>query len=209
MSILLLSSPDANAGKTTLAVAIGQRIGRMGKRVSYRRLPGLGAPSDTAFVRSALHLREPPDVISPSAERLDDSLHADVDLLLIEAEDLGGARTIAHVDGVTSLIVARFTADNLAESIVEHAKAIGVDRAQVIINVVPEKGQRQVRQRVIPSLREAGLSVVGVIPQDRILLGTTVAELASALEAEVLCAQDQLDLPVEAVMIAAMSDEGA
>jgi len=77
------------------------------------------------------------------------------------------------------------------------------------LNAVPEKGVRQARQRITPDLESAGLSVLGVVPQDRVLLGTTVGELAKALDAEVLCATDQLSLPVEAVMIAAMSDEGA
>jgi BioD-like phosphotransacetylase family protein len=82
-------------------------------------------------------------------------------------------------------------------------------KPQVIINAVPEKGLRYVRQRVGPALAAAGLPLVGVIPQDRALLGMSVGDLARALNADVLCAADNLDQPVEAVMIAAMADEGA
>ena len=209
MNILLITSPDANAGKTTFAVAIGQRLGRLGKRLAYRRFPGPGGMADATFVRSALQQREPPDLICPPADKLSDSLRSDADVLLVEAADVAGAALVARIDGVVPVVVARYAVDNLAESIVAHVRAIGATRANVVINVVPEKGQRQVRQRVVPALHEAGLAVVGIVPQDRTLLGTTAGELAQVLEANVLCAEDQLDLPVEAVMIAAMSDEGA
>jgi BioD-like phosphotransacetylase family protein len=209
MTTVFLTSPETNAGKTMLAIALGQRLGRMGKRVGYRRLPGPGASEDAAFAGTALQQREPAEVIGPPPERIGESLKSDADVLLVEAGDAAVAATVAQVEGVIPLVVARFGVDNLAETIIAHVRSIGVPRANVVINVVPDKGLRQVRQRVLPALQEAGLTVVGVLPQDRILLGTTVGELSAALGAEVLCAHDQLSLPVEAVMIAAMSDEGA
>lgn len=209
MNIIFLTSPDVGAGKTTFAVAVGQRYGRMGKRIGYRRLPGPGAAPDAAFVHGALQQREPLEAIGPSVERVAESLNGEFDLLFVEAGDSSVSASVAHQEGVTPVVVARFAVDNLADTIVEHVRHLGLPRAQVVINVVPEKGLRQVRHKVIPALQDAGLAVVGVIPQDRILLGTTVGELAAALEAEVLCAGDQLDVPVENVMIAAMSDEGA
>lgn len=209
MSILFVSSPEGNAGKTALIVALGQRLARLGQRVGYRRLPGPGAVSDATFVRSALQQREPLDVICPALDRVDQSLRSDYDVLCVESGDAAARAVVARAEGVVPLIVARFSADQLAESILEHVQSLGLSHANVVINVVPDKGQRQVRQKVVPALREAGLSILGILPQDRTLLGTTVGELAKALGAEILCAADQSDLPVEAVMIAAMSDEGA
>lgn len=209
MSILFVTSSNANAGKTALSVALGRRLGRMGKRVGYRRLPGAGAADDAAFVRSALQQRESLEVICPPSDKVEDALKADFDVLIVEAGDFNSAASIARSAEVVTVIVARFSTDNLAEAVVQHAQALGVSQANVILNAVPDKGQRQVRQRIAPALQEAGLSVIGIVPQDRALLSTTVGELATALEAEVLCADDRLDLPVEAVMIAAMSDEGA
>lgn len=210
MTSIILTSPGPNAGKTTLAVALGQRYRRRGYRVGYRRtLDAAVAREDAAFVRSALQITEPVDelLVPPGSRAIPPS--ADLDLLLIETSHRESARPFLDAPGVRSLIVARFQADQLAETVIEHARGIGTSTTSVLINVAPEKGMRQLRQRVIPALEAAHLPVIGVLPQDRVLLGTTVEELATALAAEVLCAHDQLNRPVEAVMIAAMSDEGA
>lgn len=209
MSTVLVTSPDTNAGKTAFCVALGQRLGRLGTRIGYRRLPGAGAEPDAAFVRAALQQREPIEVICPPADKVADALTSDCDVLIVEAGDPEIAASVARSDRVTSVIVARFSVDGLTEAVTSHARTLGIGHSSVVLNVVPDKELRQARQRIIPAIEEAGLGVVGVVPQDRILLGTTVGELAKALDADVLCAQDQLNLPVEAVMIAAMSDEGA
>ena len=209
MTTVFLTSPEVNAGKTTFAITLGRRLRHVGRRVDYRRVAGRGASGDVAFVETALGLHGSPDPICPSADSIAEMLTSSADVLLVEAGDPEASGLIARADGVITVIVARFQAENLDDRIIAHAHAIGTSRALVLINVVPDKGLRQVRRRVIPALQEANLKVIGVIPQDRVLLGTTVENLATFLRAQVLCARDQLDRPVEAVMIAAMSDEGA
>ncbi|HUX87803.1 MAG TPA: DRTGG domain-containing protein [Chloroflexota bacterium] len=209
MSIILLSSPEAGAGKTTLAVSIGQRLLRQGKTVGYRRLAGVDASEDARFVRSSLRQSEPLEVLLPDAAQLAASLDRPFDALFVEVSDDRIAAEIMQMPEVIPLIVARFQVDGLVSRVMEHARAIGASRANVVINAVPEKGQRQINGRVLPELRDSGFNVIGAIPQDRSLIGPSVGELAQALKAEILCADDQLDLPVEAVMISAMSDEGA
>jgi len=213
MSVILVTSPETNAGKTALAVAIGQRLRRLGKRVAYRRLPGEGAVADATFVAGALRQSEPPATLATTLEKLPESLRAaEADVILLETDSKNPleAAAAAVASSAVPLIVARYQHVELAERIISHALAIGgATAARVVINAVPEKGLRQVEQKVIPALQQAGLTVVGVIPQDRILLGITAGELARALGAEVIAGSDGLDGPVEAVMIAAMSDEGA
>ncbi len=209
MTTVFLTSPEVNAGKTAFAITLGRRLRHVGKRVDYRRVAGRGASSDIAFVETALGLHGPPDPIYPSADTIAEMLTSNADVLLVEAGDPEASARIARADEVVTVIIARFQAENLDDRIIAHAHAVGASRALVLINVVPDKGLRQVRRRVIPALQEANLQVIGVIPQDRVLLGTTVENLATFLRAQVLCARDQLDRPVEAVMIAAMSDEGA
>jgi uncharacterized protein len=209
MTTLVLTSPETNAGKTTVAVALGQRLRRLGKSVSYRRLPGPGAEADARVVAEAVRLGEPPAALVPSLDELASSLASEADALLVEAGDAASAGAALRTPDAVPLVVARFAAAGLAEQIVEHARALGATAGYALINAVPEKGRRLVQQGIVPALQVAGLTVVGSMPQDRILLGMTVGDLARALDAEVLGAADQLDLPVEAVMISAMSDEGA
>jgi BioD-like phosphotransacetylase family protein len=218
MSTLVVTSPDTNAGKTAIAVALGQRLRRLGQSVGYRRLAGDGALPDAAFVAKALRLTAPADSLVLAAEPGGWRWPAEPGVLLVEVGQPAAVAPALAAAGAARapalpLIVARYQPEGLAEAVVACAREIGAGSggatSPVILNAVPDKGERQVQRRVIPSLHEAGLTVVGVIPEDRILLGMTVGELASALGAQVLCANDQLDQPVEAVMIAAMSDEGA
>lgn len=209
LTTVVVTSPDSNAGKTTFAITLGRRLRHLGKTVDYRRVSGRGASGDAAFAATALGLADPATLIATPASGVDEMPSSSADVVLIEAGNPEMSAPFARASSASSVIVARFQADSLADRIIDHARALGISRAPVLINVVPEKGLRQVRRRVIPALQEANLQVVGVIPQDRVLLGTTVADLASFLRAQVLCARDQLDRPVEAVMIAAMSDEGA
>lgn len=213
MNIILVTSPRSNAGKTAFCVALGQWIRRRGQRVGYRRLAGVGASEDAGFIRSVLRLSESIPALTPDPTEITPALSAGFEVLLIEADAATDPalciRALAGQVTVIPLIVARYVADGLAEMVIAHAAALGLSGARVLVNVVPDKGRRKVQQDVIPQLQAAGLSVIGIVPQDKILLGTTAGDLARALEAEVLCADDGLDLPVEAVMIAAMSDEGA
>ncbi|HEX5418098.1 MAG TPA: DRTGG domain-containing protein [Chloroflexota bacterium] len=211
MSVILVTSPETNAGKTALAVAIGQRLRRLGKRVAYRRLPGDGAIADATFVAGALRQSESPDRLVVTLEKLQDSLRVEADVILVETDSTNplASATAAVASSAIPLIVARYQPADLAEATIRHALAIGVSTARVVVNAVPDKGLRQVEQSVVPALQQAGMTVVGIIPQDRILLGMTAGELGRALGAEVIAGAEGLDAPVEAVMIAAMSDEGA
>ncbi len=212
MSIVLLSSPETNAGKTTVAVGIGQRLGRQGKTIAYRRLAGPGDRDDATFVRSALRQPEPLEALLPLRSSLTVSVDHPADVILVESSEDTLSAEVVGKHRTIPLIIARFRVDGMVDQILAHARAIGASQADavnVIINAVPEKGQRQIDQRVVPELRDHGFNVVGVLPQDRALVGLTVGELAEVLHAEILCAHDQLDLPVEALMISAMSDEGA
>jgi BioD-like phosphotransacetylase family protein len=207
MSVLVVSSPEPNAGKTTFVVALSQRLRRLGRVVSYRRLAGEGAAADAAFVGKTLRVAEPAARLVVESGDLAETEGDEV--LLVEGADPQSAAAGARLPRAASVVIARYVADGLADKIIEHVRVAGAPGAKVVVNVVPEKGLRQVRQKVLPRLAEAGLASLGELPQERALLGMTVGELAEGLGARVLTAPDQLGLPVEAVMIAAMSDEGA
>ncbi|HLZ10099.1 MAG TPA: DRTGG domain-containing protein [Chloroflexota bacterium] len=216
MSIILVSSPEENSGKTAAIVALGQRLRRQGTRIDYRRTNGTEAAADAAFVSLVFRSGDGPSVTPVDSDHLAADLSqppGPVDVKIVEVDsaalfnpdDFAALRQL----GARSLVVARFRPDGLADAIVEHAGRIPLVSTAVLINCVPDKGRRLVDQRVVPSLNMAGLTVIGVVPQDRALLGLSVGDLARSLGADVLCARDALDEPVEGVMISAMSDEGA
>jgi DRTGG domain len=211
VTVVLLTSPHPNAGRTFLAIALGQRLRRAHAQVSYRRLPSTGAIADARFAATSLRLTDRPEDLVLGEPRISVGSVLGADILFVEDNtdaDRSAARAV-FAAGAIPLLVAGYRPEGLSEEIVVHARDLGIILGWVILNHIPEKGLRQVTRKVIPALREAGLTVLGTIPEDRLLLGMSVGELADALGAEVLCAGEELDRPVEAVMIAAMSDEGA
>jgi uncharacterized protein len=211
VTVLLLSSPRPNAGKTFFAIGLGQRLRRANARVSYRHVPSTGAVDDAGFAASSLRLTDRPEDLILGDPRVAAKLVTGADILLVEDSadsDRSAARALLAA-GAIPLLVAGYRPEGFAEEILTHARDLGIASGWVILNHVPEKGLRQVNRKVLPALQAAGLTVLGTIPEDRLLLGMSVGELADALGAEVLCAREELNRPVEAVMIAAMSDEGA
>ena len=75
----------------------------------------------------------------------------------------------------------------------------------VVVNFVPKSKIQKIRPQLIDSFSKAGIKVLGVLPEVRSLLGVTVAELARALDGEILVCQEKADELVENVMLGAMT----
>jgi BioD-like phosphotransacetylase family protein len=216
VTIILVSSPEANTGKTAVIVGLGQRLRRQGTRIEYRRISGSEAAADAAFVSKVFRSSDGPSASPLDARCLVGELSrpaspTDVTFVEVDADAVFSPEDFSALSqlGSRSLVVARFHAAGLIDTIIAHAGLIPLTPTAVIINSVPDKGRRLLEKRVVPALSSAGLKVVGIVPQDRTLLGLSVGDLARSLGADVLCANDALDEPVEGVMISAMSDEGA
>jgi BioD-like phosphotransacetylase family protein len=66
-----------------------------------------------------------------------------------------------------------------------------------------------IERRVTPFLTNNGLNVLGVLPNDPILMSASIRELAETLNGEVLCCKHRLDDLVERFSVGAMNVEGA
>jgi len=75
----------------------------------------------------------------------------------------------------------------------------------VVINRVPQGKMESTRTEVVPLFHKEGVKVLGVLPEERVLFGISVAELAEHLQAEVLCCHESLGELVENLMIGALS----
>jgi BioD-like phosphotransacetylase family protein len=128
-------------------------------------------------------------------------------VVLLEVSSVDDARA-AVADGALPIVVVAYRGEGLVEKARAYVAALGQARPLIVFNQVPEKGERAVRMKAIPALADRA-TILGVVPEDRVLRGMGVGDLARSLEAVVLSAEDGVDRPVEAVMIAAMSDEGA
>ncbi|WP_320664104.1 phosphotransacetylase family protein [Prochlorococcus sp. MIT 1223] len=79
----------------------------------------------------------------------------------------------------------------------------------VVLNGVDPSEINNIQTKVVPALGALGIEVFGIMPRSPLLRSVTVEELASRLEARVICCSDKLELMVETLSIGAMSVNSA
>lgn len=208
MAVVLITSPESNSGKTMLAMALAFRLKNLGVDVRYARQSGEGAARDAQFVGETLGSA----VLIEAAELTPEQLTQEATapgVLLVEVDPTADPLATSGSGETAVLLVARYVATGLEEKIVEAARRAGTGVVGVVVNAIPEKGLRAIERKIGPGLAGAGVTLIASLPQVNELIGMTVGELADAIGATVLCASGALGAPVNAIMIGAMSDEGA
>ena len=229
MRTLVIASMGEAAGKTAFAAALGVRWQGVGVQVAYLKLrfsppePGTEADLDAAFVPKALAaatgsarssgaallsvqagdqrmLREQ---VSRAVGPLPDDA-----LLILEPEGHVGDSTnrepllglIAALEAQALLVVGYHQAMEPGP-ITEVAGPMGPRLVGVVLNRVPASATPEVREGVMDELARAGVPVLGIIPESRLLYGFTVGELADHLQAEYLCLPEKREPLIENVML--------
>jgi uncharacterized protein len=116
---------------------------------------------------------------------------------------------IAEVADATVLLVMRYQSIQSIEQLYAAQDLLGARLLGVLINDVPAADINMVREEIAPALEQAGIAVLGILPQNRILRSVSVGELVKRLKAEVLCCPERLDLLVESLSIGAMNVSAA
>lgn len=78
-----------------------------------------------------------------------------------------------------------------------------------VLNKIPANMVDHIKETVKPFLEQKGVSIFGVLPRDKFLESTTVAQLNEILNGKVLCCEDKLDEFVENFLIGAMDVDSA
>ncbi|MEJ2150637.1 MAG: phosphotransacetylase family protein [Chloroflexota bacterium] len=74
----------------------------------------------------------------------------------------------------------------------------------VVLNRVPDEALSFINETALPFLAERGITVLGILPEDRHLAAISVGELVDALGARILVGEDRLDGLCESLMVGAM-----
>ena len=163
MPALVLVSPGALAGKTTLAAALAQRIKTQGRSVALLRLAGGdNAEADSGFFGRLGGTQEP----------------SNADIVLMEAPAGDASAPLAAVGDARALVIA--DGSHPVEEIAQYCQTLGSAFAGLIINRAP---QRRI-SALSASLEAAGVKPLALLPEDRILAAPTLGEVALALEAQ-------------------------
>ncbi len=208
MVALYVTSSERAAGKTALCAGIGRYLLESGRKAGYLRphtadknqaVDGARRARDASFMKRILALEASEDVLCPEPGKLRDA-YAQVsqgkDVVLVEDTlDNASSGMLEALDARLIIVVGYFTGLPVAE-LIDSGKKLGRRLLGVVFNKVPGKRLDQVRDELSARFAGAGITVLGLLPEDRALSSLTVGELAEHLQGEMLNAPEE---PVELV----------
>jgi len=168
MPALIFVSPQPLAGKTTVTIGLARRLRAAGRTPALTRLPGdKDAQADgelfSRLSEATLGAAQPP---TP-------------DLDLIEAPSGDPLPSLAAHPDARAIVVGG--GPDPLPALVEYCREIGDPLAGVIINKTPARQMDSVRA----DAEAAGLTVIAVLPEDRLLAAPVLRDVAGALSAHV------------------------
>lgn len=107
------------------------------------------------------------------------------------------------------LLISRYHSPLVVDGLLAAHKHLQGHLAGVVINDVPEEQLLTVETVIVPFLESQQIPVLGILPSHRILRSISVGELVEQLQAEVVCAEDRLDVMVEDFAVGAMNVNSA
>jgi BioD-like phosphotransacetylase family protein len=166
MADLLLLSPEARSGKTAIAAGLAERLRVSNHALALKRLPG-DVNADTDGALFATLARASPD-----------SAGAKKGSRLIEAP-AGDPRPFLDEQRGTRAIVVAGGSKQVA-AVLDYCQAVGDRLVGVVLNKVPTRRTEAIRA----DARNAGINVVAVLPEDRVLAAPILGDVALALSAK-------------------------
>ena len=116
---------------------------------------------------------------------------------------------IAEAVDASILLVTRYHPLLLVGSLLSAKKFLGDRLLGVVINDIPLVEMSNATETIKPYLEKQQIPVLGMLPKDSILNSVSVREIATRLNAEVLCGSEHLDWMVESLSIGAMNVNSA
>lgn len=228
MAVLQIVADRPGSGKSSLAGALLLHLVSTDKRVAYYKpLSQLGDndPDVTFFSQSLFSdATMPPSpsatVMPPAGAALDDAISTEVqaqltqlksqaETVLLEGPDLTNA------DGATSslclelanladsqvVVVFWYSKQLTADSVAEACQPLGERLAGVLINGVTTYRSQHAKNGLGAELPAKGIPVLGVVPEDRTMLGVSVQQIADYLNGRWVQEPENVDARVERFLI--------
>ena len=219
MAVLYVASDQPGAGKTAFCVALAAELKAQGKRASvFKPLHAAdqsGADPDATTFQTLLGQSAADWPFAPLKSGLTPKLLGNIksafesaargqDLLLVEgAHDISDKVAAELVDLMDArvLVLARHGPDIEASDLAKWRELFGEQLLGYVINGLTRYQGSDADTRLLPAMSEAGLSSLGVIPEDRRLMAVNVGELASHLDGRFIVGEDSTDKLVEHIMV--------
>jgi BioD-like phosphotransacetylase family protein len=204
LGVLYVVSAEEAAGKTAICAGLGRYLQSDGKKVGYLK-PSASekgdADSDIAFMKQVLGISNAvnaPDVIKGR------------DVVLVEGRLGQSSReavsqdTYGAVKEMKAKAIAVEAYSGQASKYTDAYKGFGENLLGVILTKVPVSQLKRVQDDAPAQFGAAGINVLGVLPEDRVLFAITVGELADSLQGKILNNAEKAAELVENFMLGAM-----
>lgn len=204
MGVLFIVSAEEAAGKTAICAGLAINFLNDGKKVGYLKPQASeksGFGGDIAFMKQTLGLADvinAPDLIKGR------------DIVLVEARlgastgDTVSQATYRAAKEMKAKAIAVQAYSGEASRFLDVYKGFGGNFLGVIINKVPDSQLKHVRDEAKSELEAAGVKLLGVLPESRVLLAITVGELAESLQGKIINSAEKSAELVENYMLGAL-----
>ena len=218
MSILYVVSDRPGAGKTALCMGLAKLLRAQSKSVVAVKSVADGENDPDAGIYAELLGMDTKGLPVADASAVDEissvvrSLSEDNDIVILEGSNSQTAtqsQNIADAIDAKVLVVAGYDA-SLSHGVVTATGApYGGRVIGYIINGVTQYMGTDARANLVPQIAgqasTRGARVLGLIPEDRRLLGVSVSQIAAHLDGEVISEDMEEDALVEYLMVGGMS----
>ncbi|MBI4267238.1 MAG: phosphotransacetylase family protein [Chloroflexi bacterium] len=212
MIAIYVTSSVSGAGKTAICAGLGRYLLSSGKRVGFFKPVGSGGDAkdgDAAFMKRLLAQEESQNTIAPiatNAQGIKEAFgraSAGKDVVLVEGDQSQASLDVAAALNARVILVVDYT-EELPKAI-ESGKRFGTRLLGIAVNKVPRSRLERMRGEVSHLTKEAGLRVIGTLPEDRSLLTLTVGEVAGLLHGEIMTGAGRSSDLIENVMLGALT----
>jgi uncharacterized protein len=202
LGVLFIVSAEEAAGKTAIGAGLAVNFLNNGRKVGYLK-PQTSEKGDSdgdiAFMKQIPGL----DIVSKAGLKGKGIVLAEGSLGTSAADAVSQAAYTAAKEMKAKVIAVEAYAAG-ASRFFDVYQGFGGSFLGVIINKVPESQLKRVRDEAKSRLEAAGLTLLGVIPENRVLLAITVGELAESLQGKILNSAEKSAELVENYMLGAL-----
>jgi BioD-like phosphotransacetylase family protein len=198
LGVLYIIGAETGAGKTAVCAGLAINMLNAGKKVAYQKLPG---KDDNAVDYDTALMKKIPGLSDKAGG---------TDMLLVEASvgsnagDTGSKAVYKAAKEAKARVVAVETYGGQPSGYVEVYKGFGENLLGIIVNKAPQSRIKYVREEMTGQFGAAGIKVLGVIPENRVLLAITIGELAGAIEGTIINNAEKSGELIENYMLGAM-----